>query len=204
MCGRFSLNITLEQIQEHFPVDFVTCELEPRQEVFPSQQVPTLIMHESKIRLGQLTWGLIPSWAKEKKGTGHINARMETLDQKPSFRESFRKRRCLIIGDGFYEWKADPENSNRKTRYYFQLPSKEPFAFAGVWDTWQNDYHGCTIITRDAVGDIRDIHDRMPCVLKPEAYREWLDPGDRDVHYLKKMLRNDNLLDLFLSSVSNG
>jgi putative SOS response-associated peptidase YedK len=122
MCGRFSLNITLEQIQQHFPVDIITCKIEPRPEVFPSQQVPALIMSESKIRLGHLTWGLIPSWAREKKGTGHINARMESLNQKPSFRDSFRKRRCLIIADGFYEWKADPENNNRKTRYYFQLP----------------------------------------------------------------------------------
>lgn len=151
MCGRFSLNITLEQIQQHFPADAVTCEWEPRSEVFPSQQVLAIIMHGSKMRLGHLTWGLIPSWAKEKKGTGHINARMETLDQKPNFRESFRKRRCLIIADGFYEWKADPEKGNRKTRYHIQLPTKQPFAFTGLWDTWQKDYHGCTIITRDAV-----------------------------------------------------
>jgi putative SOS response-associated peptidase YedK len=190
MCGRFSQNISLEQIQQHFPVDVVTCELEPRSEVFPSQQVPAIIMHESKIRLGQLTWGLIPSWAKEKKGTGHINARIETLDQKPSFKESFRKRRCLIIADGFYEWKADPENSNRKTRYYFQLPSKEPFAFAGLWDTWQKEYHGCTIITRDAVGDVRGIHDRMPCVLRLGAYADWLDPGNHDVQKLMEMLQD--------------
>jgi putative SOS response-associated peptidase YedK len=193
MCGRFSLNITLEQTQQHFPVDVITCEWEPRPEVFPSQQVPAIIMHESKIRLGQLTWGLIPSWVKEKKGTGHINARMETLDQKPSFRESFRKRRCLIIADGFYEWKADPENSNRKTRYYFQLPSKEPFAFAGLWDTWQNDYHGCTIITRDSVGEIRGIHDRMPCVLKPEVYADWLEK--LDVHGLMEVLQKNCLME---------
>jgi putative SOS response-associated peptidase YedK len=145
-------------------------------------------MHESKTRLGYLTWGLIPSWAKEKKGTGLINARMETLDQKPSFRESFKKRRCLIIADGFYEWKTDPENDNRKTRYYFQLPSGKPFAFAGLWDTWQKDYHGCSIITRDAVGDVRDIHDRMPCVLEPEVYSDWLDPGNKDVHGLMESL----------------
>jgi len=110
MCGRFSQNITSEQLQQHFPIDVITCELEPMQEVFPSQQVPAIIMHESKTRLGLLTWGLIPSWAKEKKGTGHINARMETLEQKASFRESFRKRRCLIIADGYYEWKSDPYN----------------------------------------------------------------------------------------------
>ena len=91
------------------------------------------------------------------------------------------KRRCLIIADGFYEWKADPENGNRKTRFHFRLPSKEPFAFAGLWDTWQKDYHGCNIITRDAVGEVRDIHDRMPCVLKPEVYVDWLDPGNWDV-----------------------
>ena len=134
MCGRFSLNITLEQIQQLFSADVVTCEWEPRPEVFPSQQVPAIIRHESGRRLGLLTWGLIPSWAKEKKGTGHINARMETLDKKPSFRESFLKRRCLIPADGFYEWKADPENGNRKIRYLIQLPSGEPFAFAGLWD----------------------------------------------------------------------
>jgi putative SOS response-associated peptidase YedK len=201
MCGRFSQNITLEQIQQHFPVDIITCEIEPRLEVFPSQQVPAIIMHESKTRLGLLTWGLIPSWAKEKKGTGHINARMETLDQKPSFRESFMRRRCLIIGDGFYEWKADPEDENRKTRYYFQLPSREPFAFAGLWDTWQKDYHGCAIITRDAVGDVRDVHDRMPCVLKPEAYREWLDTGHQDVHGLMEILQNDCLLEFKYGSL---
>ena len=161
MCGRFSLNITLEQIRQLFSADVVTCEWEPRPEVFPSQQVPAIIRHESGRRLGLLTWGLIPSWAKEKKGTGHINARMETLDKKPSFRESFLKRRCLIPADGFYEWKADPENGNRKIRCLIQLPSGEPFAFAGLWDFWQKDYSGCTIITREAQGEIKDIHDRM-------------------------------------------
>ena len=190
MCGRFSLNITLEQIRQLFSADVVTCGWEPRPEVFPSQQVPVIIRHESGKRLGLLTWGLIPSWAKEKKGTGHINARMETLDKKPGFRESFLKRRCLIIADGFYEWKADPENGNSKIRYHIQLPSGEAFAFAGLWDIWQKKYSGCAIITREASGEIRDIHDRMPCVLKPEAWEDWLDPSCRDVHGLKKVLHH--------------
>jgi putative SOS response-associated peptidase YedK len=90
MCGRFSLNITLEQIRQLFSADVVTCEWEPQPEVFPSQQLPAIIRHESGKRLNLLTWGLIPSWTKEKKGIGHINAREETLDKKPSFRESFR------------------------------------------------------------------------------------------------------------------
>jgi putative SOS response-associated peptidase YedK len=200
MCGRFSLNITLEQIQQHFPDDVVTCEIEPRPEVFPSQQVPTIIMHKSKMRLGLLTWGLIPSWAKKKKGAGHINARTETLDQMPSFRESFKKRRCLIIADGFYEWKADPEKSNKKTRYYFQLPSKKPFAFAGLWDTWQKNYYGCAIITRDAVGKVRNIHDRMPCVLKPDVYVDWLNPLNRDAHGFKEILTNHCFDDFVISN----
>jgi hypothetical protein len=89
-----------------------------------------------------------------------------------------------------YEWKADPENNNRKTRYYFQLPSKAPFAFAGLWDTWQKDYHGCTIITRDAVGEVREVHDRMPCVLKPEAYAVWLDADNQDVGGLMDVLQS--------------
>jgi putative SOS response-associated peptidase YedK len=116
MCGRFSQNITLEKIHHHSPVDVITCELEPRPEVFPSQKVLAIIMHESKTRLGQLTLGLILSWAKEKKGGGHINARMETLDQKPSFQESFRKRRCLIFADGFYEWKSDVKYQNKQIK----------------------------------------------------------------------------------------
>ena len=119
---------------------------------------------------------------------------METLDQKPSFRDSFKKRRCLIIADGFYEWKADPKN-NRKIRYYFQLPSRKPFAFAGLWDTWQKDYHGCTIITRDAVGEVRDIHDRMPCVLKPKAFIDWLDTAYQDVRGLMEILQENCLMD---------
>ena len=199
MCGRFSQNISSEQIQQHFPVDIITCGVEPRPEVFPSQQVPAIIMHESKMRLGHLTWGLIPSWVKEKKGSGHINARMETLDQKPSFKDSFRKRRCLIIGDGFYEWKSDPDKSHKKTKYYFQLPDKAAFAFAGLWDTWQKDYYGCSIITRDAMGEIRDIHDRMPCVLKCAAYADWLDPGKQDVRGLKTLL-NTFCVDHFVIS----
>jgi putative SOS response-associated peptidase YedK len=201
MCGRFSQNVSLEQIQQHFPVDVITCELIPRAEVFPSQQVPALIMRESKIRLGLLTWGLIPSWAKEKKRTGLINTRMETLDQKPSFRESFRKKRCLIIGDGFYEWKSGQEKGSRKVKYYFQLPSKEPFAFAGLWDAWQKDYHGCTIVTRDTVGDVRDIHDRMPCVLKPEAYQDWLNPENLDVLGLRRLLNTCCVDDFVISRI---
>jgi len=199
MCGKFSQNASLEQIQQHFPIDVVTCELEPRSEVFPSQQVPAIIMRESKRRLGLLTWGLIPAWAKEKKGTGHINARMESLDKKPSFREPFRKRRCLVIADGYYEWKAVPEKGKKKTKYYFQLPDKTPFAFAGLWDTWQKGYHGCTIITREAVGEIRDIHDRMPCVLKPESYASWLDPANQNVHGLRELLKTSSY-DEFIKS----
>ncbi|HKL01719.1 MAG TPA: SOS response-associated peptidase [Desulfotignum sp.] len=201
MCGRFSQNISLEQIQQHFAVDIITCKVEPRLEVFPSQHVPAIIMQESKMRLGHLTWGLIPFWAKEKKGTGHINARMETLDQKPSFKDSFRKRRCLIIGDGFYEWKSHQEIGNRKTKYFFQLPSNAPFAFAGLWDTWQKTYNGCTIITREAVGEIRDIHDRMPCILNPEAYTDWLDAENHDVHGLKRFLWNGCVDDFVISKI---
>jgi putative SOS response-associated peptidase YedK len=199
MCGRFSLTASLEEIRQNFSLDVVTCELEPRSEVFPSQQVPAIILHDSKIRLGQLTWGLIPSWAKEKKGTGHINARMESLAQKPSFKASFKKRRCLVIADGFYEWKADLEKANRKIRYYFQLPSKTPFAFAGLWDTWQKDYHGCTIVTKESVGEIRDIHDRMPCILKPEAYQAWIDSSYQDTNGLNELLRDSCVQELIFN-----
>jgi putative SOS response-associated peptidase YedK len=157
-------------------------------EVFPSQQLLAIIMHEPKIRLGHLTWGLDTILGQKEKRTEHINVSMENLDQKPSFRESFRKRQCLIIANGFYEWQADPENGNKKIRYY-QLPSRKPFAFTGLWDSWQKDYQGCTFITSDAVGQVRDIHDRMPCVLKPEVYVDWLDLGDREIRALSEFLK---------------
>lgn len=112
---------------------------------------------------------------------------METVAHKASFKASFRKKRCLIIADGYYEWKADP-GKNKKNRYHFQLPSKNPFALAGLWDTWNKDYHGCTIITRDAVGNLKEIHDRMPCILQPEAYMTWLDPSIQDNQVLMDLL----------------
>lgn len=100
--------------------------------------------------------------------------------------------------------KADPENGNRKTRYYFQLPSKEPFTFAGLWDTWQKNYHGCTILTRDAVGEVREIHDRMPCGLRPEAYAGWLDLENRGVQGLVEILNNCCVDDFVISNLAKA
>ncbi len=188
MCCRFSQTYPAESIQRNFSVEHITCELIPRHEVFPSQQVPAIIMHQSQTRLGLLTWGLVPFWAKERKGPGLINARMETLSEKPSFRESFIKRRCLIIADGYYEWKQPPDKGGKKIRCFFQLPSKEPFAFAGLWNTWRKDHHSCTIITREAVEGIRDIHHRMPAILHPDACHEWLNPENRNPALINSLL----------------
>lgn len=182
------LSAPISVIRQRFQIDHITCDLVPREAFYPSQQVPVVIMHQKQTRLGMMTWGLVPSWAPEKKGRALFNARGETLAEKPSFRESFKKKRCLIIADGFFEWKTDPEDG-RKTRYLFQLFSMAPFGFAGLWETWRNTYHGCTIITRDATDPVKEIHNRMPVILAPDDCRTWLDPSSRE----------DNLLDWFTS-----
>ena len=190
MCGRFAQECTIEEIQRYFDIDHVTCNPAPRHEIFPTQEVVTVIMHNGETRLGLLHWGLIPRWSKEKPKRPLINARMETLSQKPSFRESFRYRRCLVIADGYYEWKKKVETDSKKTKYFFQLPKREPFAFAGLWDTWNKTHHSCIIITKDAVDSIKEIHHRMPVILNRVAYREWLDPGNINIEHHIKILRD--------------
>lgn len=188
MCGRFAQESLIEEIQQIFEIDHITCELTPQKEIYPTEKVPAIIMHKSKTRLGQLCWGLVPRWSKEKPKRPLINARIETLSQKPSFRDSFRFRRCLIIADGYYEWKKKVETDSKKTKYLFQLSEKRPFAIAGLWDTWRQTHHSCTIITKDAVDAIKDIHHRMPVILDASSHREWLDPTNNDTAHLYHLL----------------
>jgi putative SOS response-associated peptidase YedK len=140
--------------------------------------------------LDALHWGLIPHWAKDKKvGYRTINARSETVDKTPAFRQAFRKRRCLVCADGFYEWRRE---ADRKVPYYFQLKTGEPFAFAGLWENWQDPQSGewlrsCTILTTEANALVRPTHDRMPVILPEACHRAWL--GETaDVADLKAML----------------
>ena len=194
MCGRFAGFRPLEELIDHFPIDVSKVEVTENFNVAPSQEVLAIARYESLNHLVKFHWGLVPFWAKEKKiGRRLINARSETAAGKPSFRAAFRKRRCLILADGFFEWKGDKGN---KQPMFLTLPDDRPFAFAGLWETWDNHgkettpYRSCTILTREASESVRQIHHRMPVVLKPEAYDAWLDPANGDARALQEIIEN--------------
>ncbi|MEW5570956.1 SOS response-associated peptidase [Rossellomorea marisflavi] len=188
MCGRFSLIESVHELQQQFEFDLST-DLQPRFNIAPSQEVFSIISDGKKRRGGMLRWGLVPHWAKEAKiGYKMINARAEGINEKPSFREPFRKKRCLIIADGFYEWK---KVDDRKQPYRFVMKDGKPFAFAGLWETWKKGdapLHTCTIITTTPNALTEDVHDRMPVILKRTDYARWLDPSNQAVDELKSLL----------------
>lgn len=176
MCGRF----TLRKWDRNKIRAIDWCDLEsfvPRYNIAPSQDVLTVVQRASNREATFLQWGLIPSWSKEPKG--FINARVETIDEKPSFKESFEQRRCLIWADGFYEWER---NGKISQPYYFQMKDSAPFAFAGIWDRWQvqdRSITSCAIITTTANELLSAIHTRMPVILRPESYDLWLNEDSR-------------------------
>lgn len=176
MCGRFTLKRS-DRIKVNDFDYFDLNNLVPRYNIAPSQDVLTLVQRGSTRETRFLQWGLVPSWSKEAKGI--INARVETLDQKPSFKESFERRRCLIFADGFYEWER---NGKISQPYYFQMRDSEPFAFAGIWDRWQSGDRlitSCAIITTTANELLAEIHTRMPVILRSESYDLWLGENSR-------------------------
>jgi putative SOS response-associated peptidase YedK len=184
MCGRFTLRnldrIKVARIDWYDLHNFV-----PRYNVAPTQPVLTVVQHASTREARFDQWGLIPSWSKEPKG--FINARVETIDEKPSFKESFEKRRCLILADGFYEWER---NGKISQPYYFQMKDQAPFAFAGIWDRWQFENHSitsCAIVTTTANELLAEIHTRMPVILRNESYDLWLNEDSRSAD-LKDLL----------------
>ncbi len=170
MCGRFTVRtarrIKLDGVRNS------DLPFEARYNIAPTQEILVVADLGSGLELMKLVWGLIP--ARSLDGKGFINARAETLETKPSFSESFLKRRCLILADGFFEWKR---SGRAKQAFYFELTDKSPFAFAGIWDRWgPRDITSCAIVTTDANEIVSSLHDRMPLILKPESYRAWLDP----------------------------
>ena len=194
MCGRFVGFRSLDELKGYFPIDKATCEVTANYNVAPSQEILAIVRHGGENWLERFHWGLVPFWAKDISiGNKMINARSETITQKPSFRNAFKKRRCLILADGFYEWKGE---KGRKQPVFITLPDKTPFAFAGLWETWNNKgaqeaiYKSCTIITTSASKSIRDIHHRMPAILKPEIYETWLDPANQDPDKLERILKD--------------
>ncbi len=185
MCGRFTFASGFETAINEFRIDEVNIEFKPSFNIAPTQKVAVILNQQGKRSLVSFRWGLIPSWAKnESIGNRLINARAETIADKRIFRQAFVKRRCLILADGFYEWK---KGSKRKVPIYVRLKSGKPFCFAGLWEMWtppSSDNHKqtsepiqtCTIITTEPNDLLAEIHNRMPVILTCEATDIWLDP----------------------------
>ncbi len=192
MCGRFVGFRKLEELKEFFPIDKSSCEVTENYNVAPSQEILVIVRRREENWLDRFHWGLVPFWAKDISiGNRMINARAETVAEKPSFRSAFKKRRCLILADGFYEWHGE---KGKKQPVFITLPDNKPFAFAGLWETWDDKgksdsvYRSCTIITTAASNSIRQIHHRMPAVLKPEIYENWIKPNNQDIGLLENIL----------------
>ncbi len=181
MCGRFAQFSPLEILRQKFKIDSVSCEFTTNYNVAPSNEVLVIVKQENKNNLEKQHWGLVPRWAKDiSTGFRMINARIETIATKPAFRDAFKKHRCLIIADGFYEWKGE---KGAKQPYFITIASGEPFAFAGLWDKWNKNkgdkepaYKSCTVITTTADRSISELHDRMPVILSSKYHELWLNP----------------------------
>jgi putative SOS response-associated peptidase YedK len=190
MCGRFALIVDASVLADVFDVD-PPRKLQPRFNIAPTQAVPIIRAGKATPReCAFVRWGLVPSWAKdEKMGARMINARGETVADKPSFRSAVKNRRCLIPADGFYEWVRTGEG---KQPHYIHFSDGRLFAFAGLWERWHKGEGGpldtCTIITTAANDLIANLHDRMPVILPPDSFTEWIEPAPLDPERLEDLL----------------
>jgi putative SOS response-associated peptidase YedK len=190
MCGRFARATELEAILRRLRFDTSELtELHPRYNVAPGQAVAVVQVEDGRRVLASFRWGLIPSWAKDAKiAFSLINARAETVAEKPAFRAAFKSRRCLIPATAFYEW--EKVGTKKKQPFAFAMRDGEVFAFAGLWERWNDIEAGlvqsCSIITTQANGVVRPVHDRMPVIVAPNDFAAWLDPqtGPVDLHGL--------------------
>lgn len=190
MCGRFVLLTDLSRILTTFEIGEVACEYRRSNNIYPGQQIAAVI-REGVNRLVEFRWGLIPSWAKDSSiGKGLINARAETVAEKPIFRNAFIKRRCLVIADGFYEWQKT--DGPAKKPWFIHLRSGDPCGFAGLYETWTppagRPVHSCTIITTKANPALATIHERMPVIVPKAAHAVWLDPENQQREQLRSIL----------------
>lgn len=184
MCGRFTITIEPAFFQQELDLGQVPAEWTPRYNAAPSQDIPVVLDKDTR-NVEMLRWGLIPFWAKDEKiGYRMINARAETIQEKPSFRDAFKQRRCLILADGFYEWQKQ-SGSIPKVPFYFQLADGAPFAFAGIWETWNpspnESVRSCSIITTEPNNLVAMAHDRMPVILDKGMMWNWLDEKSADI-----------------------
>ncbi len=201
MCGRFTLKQPAKAIasvlaiaspnDQTFDVEKLS-ELASQYNIAPTQMVATVLHNteSNKREFQMLRWGLIPSWAKDiGMGAKLINARAETVAEKPAFRSAFKRRRCLVVADGFYEWQRI---DGKKQPFYFRMQDGQPFSFAGLWEQWQSpekeQITSCTILTTEANELLQPIHDRMPVVLDTKYYDLWLDPQVQKPEALQQVL----------------
>lgn len=192
MCGRFTLTVDPAELQDAFTEFTFPSQFAPRFNIAPTQPI-LAVPNDAKNTADFFIWGLIPSWAKDPTiGQRLINARAETLAEKPSFRGGFKYKRCLILADGFYEWQAQP-GAKTKIPHFIFIKDRQPFAFAGLWDEWQAPDGGvvrtATIITTEPNELMSKLHNRMPVILDPSDYAEWLDPAARTPDSLQALLK---------------
>ena len=207
MCGRFTLSTPPANIARLFALTEQP-HWHPKYNIAPTQPVPTVVVITGKdnraFRL--MRWGLIPHWAKDlKMGSRMINARSETVAEKPSFRSALKKRRCLIIADGFYEWKKLP--GGHKQPHHIRRKDGQPFAFAGLWGTWESPdaevIESCTILTTEANELIAEIHNRMPVILDPKNYDLWLNPSVQEAEAVLPLLKSAAAQSMTIVQVSS-
>jgi putative SOS response-associated peptidase YedK len=205
MCGRFTLRTRASVLSEHFACDIP--DLQRRYNVAPTQMVASVRgdADSPQREFLMLRWGLIPTWAKDVSiGSRMINARAETVADKPAFRTAFRRRRCIVLADGYFEW---AKRGRVKQPYYFRMRDDRPFGLAGLWEVWrdkstENVIQSCAVITTEANELSHPIHDRMPAILAPDDYETWLAPSARDVATLQAMLSPFDARQMVVDAVS--
>lgn len=197
MCGRYVSATPPDQIAAYFDAEAPEALLEASYNVAPTNDVYAVLSDGSTRHVDAFHWGLVPLWAKDPKiGSKMINARAESLAEKNAFKSAFKRRRCLIPADGFYEWRKDPDAppKAKKQPYFIHSPDGEPYAFAGLWEVWrgpnrdQEPLRSCTIITTSPNEPMSAIHDRMPVILPRSAWDTWLDRDVDDLDLLGKLL----------------
>lgn len=191
MCGRFTLTVDPAELQDAFPGFSFPAKSAPRYNIAPSQPILCL-PNDGTNQADFFIWGLIPSWAKDPTiGNRMINARAETLAEKPAFRSAYKYHRCLIFADGFFEWQARP-GAKSKVPHFIKLKSGDPFAFAGLWEHWESadgsEIQSAAIITTEPNEMMASIHNRMPVILQPNTYSQWLDPAPQSPNRLQNLL----------------
>jgi putative SOS response-associated peptidase YedK len=192
MCGRYTESKRVTDVKARIAFELAQMELVPRFNIAPTQMAPVVVVEGGKVVLKPMRWGLVPFWAKDVSiGNRMINARAETVKEKPAYRTPLKRRRCLVVADSFYEWQKLP-NSKLKQPMRILLRDEAPFGFAGLWDSWTapdgSELETFTIITAQPNELVAPIHERMAVILPPDRHAEWLDPAHQNIDQVAKLL----------------